>query len=118
MNIGRLRFQVDAHSCNAPNQYTHVVNVCGRVRYMEIVSTHKISEKQIPTPENPIEYTSGGGESCRILPRHIQRLVGNIPDMDVPSGWDNDEEHEIIVATDGSVVFGVVYHSWIVATNN
>jgi hypothetical protein len=38
--------------------------------------------------------------------------------MDVPSVWDNYEEHDIIVATDGSVVFGVGYHSWTVATNN
>jgi hypothetical protein len=28
------------------------------------------------------------------------------------------EEQDIIVATDGSVVFGVGYHSWVVATDN
>jgi hypothetical protein len=38
--------------------------------------------------------------------------------MDVPRGWDNDEEHDIIFTTDGSVVFRVGYHSWIVTTNN
>jgi hypothetical protein len=34
-------------------------------------------------------------------------LVGYIPDIDVPSGWNEDEEHDIIVNSDGSVVFGV-----------
>jgi hypothetical protein len=38
--------------------------------------------------------------------------------MNVPSVWDNDEEHDIIVTTDGSIVFGVSYHNWIVSTNN
>jgi hypothetical protein len=41
-DIGRLRFKLGAHSCDAPNQYTHVVYVCERVRYMEIVGKHKI----------------------------------------------------------------------------
>jgi hypothetical protein len=118
MNIGRLRFQVDAHSCNAPNPYKHVVDIFELARYMEIVSKYKISETQTPTSEYPIEYPSGIGDSCRTLPRHIQRLVGNIPEMDVPSGWENDEERDTIVATDGCVVFLRGCHSWIVATNN
>jgi hypothetical protein len=71
MNIVRLRFQVDAHSCDAPNQYTHVVDVYERVRYMEILSKHKISETQTPMQEHPIEYTSGIRDSCCTLPRHI-----------------------------------------------
>jgi hypothetical protein len=116
-NLGRLRFQVDAHSCDAPNQYAHVVEVFERVRYMEIVDKHKINEAQIPTPEHLIEYTSGSGDSCNTLPRHIQRLVGNIPDIEVPSGLDEDEE-DIIVTTDVSVAFGVGYHSLVVATKN
>jgi hypothetical protein len=110
-NIGRLRFQVDAHSYDAQNKYTLVVDVCKRARYMEIVGKHKIIEARTPTPEHPIEYTSGIGDSCRTLPRHIQQLVGNIPAMDVPRGWDDDAGHDIIVATYGSVVFGVGYPS-------
>jgi hypothetical protein len=53
-SIGRLIFQVDAHSCDAPNQYTHVVDVCKCARYIEIVDNHKISEMQTPTLEHPI----------------------------------------------------------------
>jgi hypothetical protein len=34
-NIGQIRFQVDDNSCDAPNHYTHIVDVCERARYME-----------------------------------------------------------------------------------
>jgi hypothetical protein len=68
--------------------------------------------------EHMIEYTSGIGESWHTLPWHIQRLVGNIPKIDVPNGMDITEDQDIMVATDGSVVFGVGYHSWVVATDN
>jgi hypothetical protein len=78
MNIGRLRFQVDAHSCDAPNKYSHVVEVCERARYMEIVGKHKIGEMQTPTSKHLIEYTSGIGNSCRTLPVHEQRLPSRI----------------------------------------
>jgi hypothetical protein len=38
--------------------------------------------------------------------------------MDVPRGWDDDEERDIIVTTDGFVVCGFGYHRWAVATKN
>jgi ribonuclease HI len=41
-----------------------------------------------------------------------------ILDIEVPRGLSFTDEHDIIVATDGSVVFGVDYHSWVVATDN
>jgi hypothetical protein len=71
-NIGILRFQVEAHYCGVPNQYSHVLEVCERARYMEIVDKHKINETQIPPPEHLIEYTSGIGDSCHTLPKHIE----------------------------------------------
>jgi hypothetical protein len=117
VNIGRLRFQVEAHSCDEPIQYSHVVEVCERARYMEIAGKHKIKETQTPVTEHVIEYTSGIGDSCHKLQRHIQILVGNIPELEVPNGMDVTVEQDIIVATDVSVVFGVGYHSWVVATD-
>jgi hypothetical protein len=57
MNICRLIFQVEAHSCDVPNQYSHVVEVCERARYMEIVGNHNINETQLPMTEHVIEYT-------------------------------------------------------------
>jgi hypothetical protein len=65
-----------------------------------------------------IEYTSGIRDSYQTLPRHIQRLVGNIPDLELLDGTKETEERDFIVATDGSVVFGVGYHSWVVVTDN
>jgi hypothetical protein len=53
-----------------------------------------------------------------VLPRHIQRLVGNIPELEVLNGAESNEEQDLIVATDGSVFFGVGYHSWVVATDD
>jgi hypothetical protein len=53
-----------------------------------------------------------------MLPRHIQRLVGDIPDLELLNGSEENEEQDLIVATDGSVVFGVGCHSWVVVTYN
>jgi hypothetical protein len=54
-----------------------------------------------------ITYKSVMGESCQALPRHIQRLVSIIPELEVLNGAESNEEQDLIVATDGSVVFGV-----------
>jgi hypothetical protein len=117
VNIGRLRFQVEAHACDALTQYSHVVEVCERTRYTEIANKYKINEIQMDVIEHVIEYTSGIGETFHTLPRHLQRLVGNIPELDVPNGMDVTVDQDIIVAMVGSVVFGVGYHRWVVATD-
>jgi hypothetical protein len=84
------------------------------MRYMKIFNKYKIKEIQMDVIEQVIEYTSDIGDSCHTLPRHIQRLVGNIPEIEVQNGMDVTEEQDGIVATDGSVVFGVGYHRWVV----
>jgi hypothetical protein len=38
--------------------------------------------------------------------------------MRTPLGWDPTTTVNIIIATDGSVTFGVVYHIWVVATED
>jgi ribonuclease HI len=65
-----------------------------------------------------ITYTSGIGDSCQALPRHIKRLVGNIPELELLNRAESNEEQDLIVATDGSVVFGVGYHGWVVARDD
>jgi hypothetical protein len=85
---------------------------------MEIARKYKIKETFTIEADHVIEYTSGIGDSCQTLPRHIQRLVGNIPDLELLNGTEETEEQYLIVATDGVVVFGVGYHSWVVATDN
>jgi hypothetical protein len=63
-----------------------------------------------------VPYTSNIGCCIKSLPQNIQRLVGDIPTLTTPSGWDHKILVNIIIATDGSVTLGVGYHSWIVET--
>jgi malic enzyme len=118
MNFGRLRFRPEAQSCGDPNHYSNVVEVNERTRYMEISCKNKIKETLTTETEHVIEYTSGIGDSFQMLPRYIQRLVSNIPDLKLLNGTYETEEQDLIVATDGSVVFGLGYHSWVVTTDN
>jgi hypothetical protein len=63
-----------------------------------------------------VPYTSNIGCCIKALPRHIQRLIRDIPTLRTPSGWDPTIHVNIIIATDGSMTLGIGYHSWIVAT--
>jgi hypothetical protein len=65
-----------------------------------------------------VPYTTNIGCCIKALPRHIKRLIGDIPTLRTPSGWDPTIPVNIIIATDGSVTLGVGYHSWIVATED
>jgi hypothetical protein len=64
-SIGRLRFQVEAHACDAPTQYTHVVELCERTGHMEIANKYKINETQMDVIEHVIEYSSGIEDTCK-----------------------------------------------------
>jgi ribonuclease HI len=85
---------------------------------MEIVRKYEIRETLTIETDHVITYTSGIGDSCQMLPRHIQLLLGNIPDLELLNGSEENEEQDLNLATDGSVVFGVSYHSWVFATDN
>jgi hypothetical protein len=39
--------------------------------------------------------------------------VGDIGEFQTPRQWDVTKEVDLITATDGSILFGVGYHSWI-----
>jgi hypothetical protein len=45
----------------------------------------------------------------------VRILVSNIPDIALPENFDYTEPMDLIVATDGSVLFGVGYHSWLIS---
>jgi hypothetical protein len=45
----------------------------------------------------------------------MQRLVGNIPELAMPAKIDCTEPTDVIVATDGSVLFGTGYHRWLIS---
>jgi hypothetical protein len=61
-------------------------------------------------------YISGIGLSFLALPRHIQQLTSDIPALPTPTPFDFDEPVDITIATNGSVLFGVVYPGWVLAT--
>jgi hypothetical protein len=67
-------------------------------------------------PTHIHNYTAGIGLSFIALPRHVQRLAGDIPALQTPPPFYFDEPVDLIIATDGSVIFGVGYHGWILAT--
>jgi hypothetical protein len=55
-------------------------------------------------------YTSYIGISFLALPIHIQGLTGDIPELPTTPPFDFDEPVDLIIATDGLVLFGVGYH--------
>jgi hypothetical protein len=95
---------------------THIVDTSERPRYIEVTGLKKIYEEETRECDVPFHYETGIGNSGRQLPRHVQRLVGNIAALDVPENWDSNEPRDLVVATDGSVIFGVGYHSWVITT--
>jgi hypothetical protein len=58
------------------------------------------------------------GDSFHSLPKHIRRLVGNIPQLILPADLNATEPQGLIIATDDSVLFDVGYHSWVVSTKD
>jgi hypothetical protein len=67
-------------------------------------------------PTHIHKYTSGIGLSFLALPRHIKRLTGNIPALPTTIPFDFEEPAYLIIATNGSVLFVVGYHGWVLAT--
>jgi hypothetical protein len=95
-----------------------VVETKTRTRFIEITGKCNITRR--PTLDRPpsVPYSTKFGCCIKALPRHIQRLVGDIPTLRTPSGWNPTIPVNIIIATDVSVTLGVGYHSWIVATKD
>jgi hypothetical protein len=75
----------------------------------------KISQRTIINPPILVWYTSNIGTCIEALPRHIQRLDGDIPAMRTPVGWYPTTLVDIIVI-DVAVTFGVGCHIWFVST--
>jgi hypothetical protein len=97
---------------------THVVEAKTRTRFIEITEKCKISHRTTIYPPPLVPYTSNIGKCIKALPRHVQKLVGDIPALRTPAGWDPTTPVNIIIATDGSVTLGFGHHSWVVATED
>jgi hypothetical protein len=97
---------------------SHVVEAETRPRFVEITKKRKILQRTTIDPPPLLPYTSNIGTCIKALPRHVQRLVGDIPALWTPAVWDPTTPVKIIIARDGSVTLGFRYHSWVVATED
>jgi hypothetical protein len=116
-NFGCLRFETvgEKAECHASKQLSHVAVTSMQRRYITITYKTDIIDCAPESIAPIVQYRSSLGECFFALPRHIQRLVGNIPLPQLPNEWYAATPVDIIVATDGSLLFGVGYHSWILA---
>jgi ribonuclease HI len=117
-NASRMRFSSEGVGCDKPESVTHIVETSERPRNIEVTGLKKIYEVGTRECDVPFHYDTVIGYSGRQLQRHVQRLVGDIAALDVSETWDSNEPRDLLVATDGSVVFGVGYHSWVTTTMN
>jgi hypothetical protein len=54
-----------------------------------------------------------------VLPCNIKtcsKIGGQHPELDLPADFDCTAPTDLSIATDGSILFGVGYHSWLIAT--
>jgi hypothetical protein len=65
-----------------------------------------------------LSYQSCVGATAEALSLHFQHRIGDMRHFKLPSHLDSTMEVDIIIATDGSVLFGVGYHSWLIATTD
>jgi hypothetical protein len=74
---------------------------------------HAVQPYESEGGNDPVDniYTSKIGELLHFLPKHVRRLVGNIPEIALPANFDCTEPTYLILATDGSVLLGMGYHS-------
>jgi hypothetical protein len=120
VNYGRLRLESTGVSTTEPCHITHKADDTQRRRQIELSELHAVHSHDPEGGHNPTEsiYKSAIGECFHALPKHVRQVVGNIPDIEFPDNLDCTEPTDLIVATDGSVLFSVGYHSSLVSTKD
>jgi hypothetical protein len=116
LNLGRLRFSTTPRIVPQLNRFSHRIQVTQRTHYHEVAAKVNIVRRSNVGPTHIHNYTSGIGLLFLALPRHIQRLTGDIPVLPTTIPFDFEEPAYLIIATNGSVLFGVGYHGWVLAT--
>jgi hypothetical protein len=117
---GRLRFENECMTVTGPQGITHKAQATIRSSYIEVERLFSLGKRDSTGGNEPAvsHYQSEIGELFHSLTKHVRRLVGNIPKLTLPVDLDPTEQQDLIVATDGSVLFDVGYHSWQVLTKN
>jgi hypothetical protein len=85
---------------------------------LEITVKTRIAAREEEHTDSLHEYKSEVSSAFFELPHHVQHLTGSIPDFITPHVYQEGELMDISVATDGSVLFGVGYHGWIISTRD
>jgi hypothetical protein len=117
LNFGILRFSKTPRIVPHTQITSHIrIQVTQRTQYFEVAEKVNIVYRQNAGSTPIHNYTLGIGLSFLALPRHIQQLTGDIPALPTPATFDFDEPVDLIIATNGSVLYGVGYHGWVLAT--
>jgi hypothetical protein len=117
VRIRRLRFGAVGELCDEPVTYSYnMVSTTTIQIYVEIKYMKQCQHTVTSLPQNIVPYHSSIGTASGALSRHIQRLMGDMKNFQLHPGQDYVTEVDIIITTDGSVLFRAVYHSWLVAT--
>jgi hypothetical protein len=116
LNLGRLRFSMTPRIVPQPHRFSHRIQVRQRTHYHKVAAKVNIVCRSNVGPPHIHNYTSGIGLSFLALPRHIQQLTGDITALSTAPSFDIDKPVDLIIAADGSVLFGVGYHGWVLAT--
>jgi hypothetical protein len=111
-------FENEGVTVGGPQGITHKVQATIRSSYIEVERLFPLGKRET-TEENETaasHYQSEIGESFHLLPKYVRRLVENIPQLTLPADLDLTEPQDLIIAMDGSVLFELGYHSWVVST--
>jgi hypothetical protein len=112
-----LRFVIEGATVGGPEGITHKAQATMRSSYIEVERIFPLGKREENEPAAS-HYQSEIGDSFHSLPEHARQLVGNIPQLTLPADFDSTEPQDLIVAMDGSVLFDVGYHSWVVSTED
>jgi hypothetical protein len=118
MNGKRLRSSRLDTSCDEPESYTRVVSTVTRNGYVEIKEMVKCQQSVTRIMPALMPYQSCVGAAAGALPLHVHRLIGGTMHFRLSTHLYCTVEVGIIMVTDGSVLFGVSYHSWLIATTD
>jgi hypothetical protein len=102
-SYGRLRFETTGVETGEPRCISH--KFCGvqRRHQIELEEIYGIQGGIREMGNDPAYsiYASSIGKCFHALPTHIRRLVGNIPEYDLPDDFDFTEPTDLLVTTDG-----------------
>jgi hypothetical protein len=114
-----MRFENEVTTAGGPLGITHKSQATMRSSYIEVERIFPVGKQETTGGEPEVShYQSEIGDSINSLPKHVRRLEGNISQLTLPAYFDPTEPQDIITAMDGSVLFDVGYHSWLVSTKD